>query len=331
VTAGADALVRALASPEAYPHKLDDARTKVALIRLTEAEYHAASFLDDRILTPATKGGSAPLEQVAEAVRALTDPKPLHFIFHIGHVGSTLLSRLLGEIPGVLSLREPLPLRQLADKLDDAILDTFIRLWKRGFSSTQAVVLKATSSAARIAPRLMTAVPDARAVYMHLDAEPYLATLLAGENSPQDLAAHQAERNARLASHLGETPRVDGIGELAAMSWLTERLTMQAVVAAHGARVMPLDFDALLTNVDHVIAAVTRHLRWNLDPRLLLDLKNSPVFARYSKAPEHEYSPALREQVLAQSRSGNAAEIARGIAWLDALAQRHTTVGKFLG
>ncbi|MEL7190174.1 MAG: hypothetical protein AAGK17_11525, partial [Pseudomonadota bacterium] len=37
------------------------------------------------------------------------------FIFHIGHVGSTLLARLLGEAPDTLALREPQLLRQFAE------------------------------------------------------------------------------------------------------------------------------------------------------------------------------------------------------------------------
>ncbi len=64
-------------------------------------------------------------------------------------------------------------------------------------------MLKATSSAARIAPQLLAARPNAVALYMYLPAEPYLATLLAGENSPLDLRRHEAERRARLAAHLG--------------------------------------------------------------------------------------------------------------------------------
>src|SRR3546814_19085261 len=39
---------------------------------------------------------------------------PLHWLFHIGHCGSTLISRLLDVLPGLLGLREPLPLLELA-------------------------------------------------------------------------------------------------------------------------------------------------------------------------------------------------------------------------
>ena len=42
-------------------------------------------------------------------------PERCRFIFHISHVGSTLLSRLLGHHPAPFSLREPATLRHLAE------------------------------------------------------------------------------------------------------------------------------------------------------------------------------------------------------------------------
>merc|ERR1712194_224616 len=40
--------------------------------------------------------------------------KDLHFIHHLSHTGSTLLSRAIGEIEGTLVLREPYLLRWIA-------------------------------------------------------------------------------------------------------------------------------------------------------------------------------------------------------------------------
>ncbi len=143
--------------------------------------------------------------------------RPLHFILHTGHVGSTLLSRLLDTTGSVLSLREPLPLRTLAEAHDvlgqpesllsepqfELVLDTFVRLWSRGYTATRCVVLKATSAAARVAPVLLRRNAASRAVYLNLRAEPYLATLLAGPNSPVDLRGHGAERMRRLRTRIG--------------------------------------------------------------------------------------------------------------------------------
>ena len=93
-------------------------RSCILQIELDEAGYHAASFLDDRILGPGTKGAWLPIERVAATARLGHDARPLHYILHTGHVGSTLLSRLLDTTGSVLSLREPLPLRTLADAGD---------------------------------------------------------------------------------------------------------------------------------------------------------------------------------------------------------------------
>src|SRR5262245_21212235 len=165
-----------VASPDLYLQKIDLARDAALLVRLDQAAYRAASFLDDRILTPALKGGWINLPKVIAAARNGVHGRPLHFIFHTRHVGSTLLSRLLDESGCVLSLREPLPLRTLADASDvlglpEALLSpaafedlelALSLLWSRGYDDTHSVVLKATSSACRIATSLLGRLSGAR-------------------------------------------------------------------------------------------------------------------------------------------------------------------------
>src|SRR5829696_4547741 len=104
-TSLADELLAALpVSPDAYPQRLDLARARVLLVELNEAAYQSASFLDDRILSPATRGAWLPMERIAAAVQSMHAPAPLHYVFHTGHVGSTLVSRLLDTSNKVLSL-----------------------------------------------------------------------------------------------------------------------------------------------------------------------------------------------------------------------------------
>jgi hypothetical protein len=43
--------------------------------------------------------------------------------------------------------------------------------------------------------------------------------------------------------------------------------------------------------------------------------------SRYSKAPEHAYSPALREQLLTRARDEHRTTIADAAAWLAAAAR----------
>jgi hypothetical protein len=320
------------ASPRLYPHQLDLARNRLMLLRLTQADYRAASFLDDRMATPDMVVGWAPAASLAVAAKAIRQ-RPLHFIFHTGHVGSTLLSRLLDEAPGVLGLREPLPLRTLAEEgvanaADAAHLDLMLHLWSRGFDDTQTVVVKATSSAGHFAPRLLQASPRSHAVYLYLKAEPCLATLLAGENTVTDLAAFAPMRARRVAAQLGEAlPAITGPGETAALAFLAENLARQA---SAGPRVLMLDFDALLAGLEIGLAAVLAHFGRPLPPETIRHLAASPTLGRYSKAPEQAYSQGLRAAVLAEARQKAGGEIRKGLAWLEEIARQHSAIAALL-
>jgi len=326
-------------TPLLYPQKFDVARDALLFITMDETAYRAASFLDDRVLAPGQASEWRPFPAVAAAMDAAQGLKPLHFIFHTGHVGSTLLSRLIDQTGTVLGLREPLPLRTLAEMADaqaagfDARLATFLKLWRRGFARTQSVVLKATSTGGRLAPALLAASSPSRAVYLNLKAEPYLATILAGANALVDLKGFEAERHARLRRLLdGPDIAAASVGELAAKTWLTESLTRAQAIAAGGPRVLPLDFDALLADVPGTMAAVLRHFGIAEPPAFAQSIARSPVLTRYSKAPQQfEYSPRFRAQLLSQARREHSGEIAKGLALLESVARREPRVAALLG
>ena len=66
----------------------------------------------------------------APAPTAEAPAQPPHFIFHLGHVASTLLARSLDEVRGTLVLREPALLRWAAaealfTKIKHAVYVTF--------------------------------------------------------------------------------------------------------------------------------------------------------------------------------------------------------------
>jgi hypothetical protein len=343
-----EALLSGLAaSPDVYVQKIDLARAAALLVQLSEGAYRAASFLDDRILTAGLKGGWASVASLCEAARAIPAPRPLHFIFHTGHVGSTLLSRLLDESGCVLSLREPLPLRTLADARDvlalpesllsqsdfDSLADALLQVWSRGYRTTHSVVLKATSSACRMAGVLLDRRSSARAVYLNLDAEPYITTLLAGENSGIDLRGHAPVRIRQLGARI-EAPlpqlHVLSLGELAAMSWLAETWNQHDVLTRFGARVVPIDFDEMLADVAAAVRRVAEHFQLPLEARWLAGVAHSPVLTRYSKSPDFEYSPQVRRDLLGASRQKHAVQIAAGLRWLEDLARSQPAVANIL-
>ena len=98
---------------EFLPFELDLAQRRVLLLRLTEAQRASAPFLDERARPASAEAVWLPLQDVVEEGRA-SPSLGACWIFHIGHCGSTLLSRLLQSWPHLQVLREPLPLRSLA-------------------------------------------------------------------------------------------------------------------------------------------------------------------------------------------------------------------------
>ena len=342
---GIDDLAGHLASPDVYPQKLDLDGWNVLLIRLDAAAYRAASFLDDRIVGPATRGAWYAFDRVEGAAQGVAH-RPLHFIFHTGHVGSTLVSRLVDEAGGSLPLREPLPLRTLAEahdhlhEPDSAVSEAqferaraaLLALWARGYETTRSVVLKATSSAGRLAERLLAARPSSRAIYMNVRAEPYLATLLAGQNSPADLRGHGPERWRRLQARIAlklQPLHALSPGELAALAWLSETWTQRDALRRFPERVLAIDFEAFLAAVADGMARILGH--FGLDGgQSGRALAASAVLTRYSKAPEYAYTPSVRSEVLREARERHRAEIGSGLAWLERLARAEGAVAEIL-
>ncbi|HTQ15642.1 MAG TPA: hypothetical protein VMH86_17370 [Rhizomicrobium sp.] len=308
------------ASPEPFPHDVNVENGTVSLVRLTEPDYRAASFLDARILGLRMPVRTVAWQEVADAAAGL--PQTCDFIFHIGHVGSTLLSRLMGAHPGVFALREPLALRTLAQrKIDgrgdvDAYLPTLLALWSRTFRPRQRAVVKATSFASELAADILARPWAPRAIFMAVSAETYLATILGGPNSRQEARMLGASRFARLQRRLGRSlPPPATEGELIAMSWACEMSALRA--AGAGDHALWLDFDRFLDAPETWLAKCLRHIGVTPDDAEIAAILTGPDMRTYSKAQQHGYDAQLRRDVLNQARALSGAEIRRGLNWLE--------------
>jgi hypothetical protein len=333
-----DDLIRSLVSdPGRVPYSLDLSKDLILFVGLSETEMHDASFLDQRALTSQTWGRWVPMPDVA----AGCDPHgrdDAHYIFHIGHVGSTLVSRLIGETAGALALREPQLLRDLAAVAtrpppngswsDSAACGMRIalsrRLLARTFRADQRAVIKATSFVSDIAPDLVSG--HARAAFLFTSLPSYMATILAGHNSRRELETATATRLTRLARRLGNLPyRLDTLdeGERVALGWTTEMLALQeASDALPDGSALWLDFDAFLASPTEGLIALAAHFALPLDPEEAGRIVAGPLMSRYSKAPEYDYSTALRLQLQRHAARDHHASIRRGLEWFDR-AVRH--------
>ena len=159
--------VAADASPAAAPLAFGETLDEVRWARLDEAGYAAASFLDERLLEdPRVERWVTPWRDAELAAEGLGDEAD--FIFHLGHVGSTLLSRILGRSPAVFSLREPEALRRLAvgEAASLARLGPLLRLYARTWRPEQRALVKATSFVAEIGGAILERMASARSIML---------------------------------------------------------------------------------------------------------------------------------------------------------------------
>ncbi|WP_432767853.1 MAG: hypothetical protein HEQ22_10470 [Sphingopyxis sp.] len=320
------------------PQMADLAKDRVLVARLTESDYRAASFLDQRLLTDRIAREWMAWEALPDLGGAAPRPR---FIFHIGHVGSTLVSRLLAETGDVLPLREPMLLRsfaQLAERIDRpesvwsadryrARLGQMLGWLGRGFQPGQRAMVKASSVITAIADDLTD--DGGPTLFLYVPLPRYLETILAGEASFAETIAQAPARMARLAAllpdfapQLWQLPPVTRV----AMSWLCEMATAQRTLPAADPRHLWVDFEAMLADPAAALVAQARHLGLTRDAARVEAALAGPIMRQYAKAPEHGYSADLRRQLQAQAATDHAPSIVQAIAWVEALAARYKTL-----
>jgi len=304
------------ASPSLFPLKLAPDGTAVQFLRLEEANYASASFLDKRLISTDTRLAWIPWQELAEAAAGL--PLRCHFIFHVSHAGSTLLSRLLGLHPACFSIREPAVLRTFAQGEFIERIDLFLGLWSRTFQPTQRAIIKATSFVSEMAPLLMQRVPDARALLMFVPLRTFLLALLDGAMSDvDDQAAARFTRLQRRGLLQREVLSDLSPGERVAMSWLAEMMALSSAAEQYPSRTQWFNFDHFLQHREPGLAKAFNHFGLLGDVSPLL---KSPVMHRYAKKIEVAYDGDFREKLLAQAADKFALEVSRGVAWIETIA-----------
>lgn len=325
--------------PEFLPYRLDPVLRRALWLRMPREARERAAFLDERAMPASPEGAWAGLASI-EAV-----PVPLqtaHAIFHIGHCGSTLLSRVLEATPAVQSLREPMPLRTLVDawstrgtptaRLSAAQADVLLagtwRALSRPLAPATQVVVKPTSRCIPLAGPLLDAFPDLRAVLLDMPLRPWLATLFKSETSLTDVATAADERLAWLQSQglaTGLALHALDLPAQCALGWLAEQLRFDALATGpHAARVLRLDFEDVLASPAAEIARLRAH--FGFDAAAQAAALASPHWQRYSKAPEHAYRADDRAHDLALAASRFGGEVEAGIAAVRVVLDGHEAV-----
>lgn len=310
----------------------DPATGRATLLRLDEPHYRQASFLDERVLPAARARAGMPLEEFAQALHPARPAPAPRYIFHIGHCGSTLLSRALDASLNTLPLREPLTLRRIAALDPDrqgAALETAVRAHSRNFRPGQSAVIKATSTCNALIAPLLAERAGSCAVLMYVDLAAYLAGLLGRQSPARDLDGH-------LPARLAEWNRIDGAPALdpahfaepqrAALAWLTGMRHLLAAARDLGDRVRLLDFEDFLAEPEATLTGIAAFFGLESDREELLAAW--PEVARgYSKQPERPFSAFNRRRVIERGWRERGTDIRSGLDWAEEQVRRVDALG----
>lgn len=300
----------------------------IRLVEMTPDDYRAASFLDDRMFQQKQRTTHLlPWGNFANAVPA-NARRDARWIFHISHVGSTLIARLLGELDGIVSVREPRALRDLTFFPADVrarFIPTLQALFSRTFDPEGAALIKATSFVSEIAGELIA--PTQRALFLYTAPRSFISGILAGENSRRELGGRSEQRSGRLQSKGIVLPPWRSEADLAAAAWACEMVVLEA---ADGLNILWADFDRVLDHMEDFLRSLAGFFGFEASSGRLGEIASGPLISRYSKATEYEYSPELRRDLLREAEDRYRADIESALAMLDAASETAPLLRKAL-
>lgn len=322
-------------SPELFLRDVDPARKAAILSPMSEDSYKRSSFLDDRIVRDGEKDIVVPVDAL---IRILEDskqpPGDIHYIFHVGHCGSTLIARLLGELDEFHALREPAVLMGLSRsyralgetgfdmtrerwfELRDLALALLSRTWRPG----QTALVKTTSHAGNLIPQLMGYTGRERALFLYVDLETYLVTMLRSHTRNEN---RLYAKDFRIREFAELAPTRSAVFEdypdacIAALTWLLH--TREFAVATEDSdlalRSLSMNFDEYLANPQFQLGRICRFMGSAADENTLEHLSTGPISSRNAKLPDLSFDAEKRACKLAAARIKFADDIDAGLSW----------------
>jgi len=342
-----DLLSDLAADPAWFLRDVDPIRGQAIFSPMDEASYRASIFLDNRIKRAGPRDLAVDLDGLLRLAQDLDLPsRRIHYIFHIGHCGSTLMSTVLGGLDGFLALREPPMLMGLSRSMRhleepgfpisrerwDQLFELALALLGRTWRPTQTALIKPTSHAGNLIPLLMNSTGWERGLLLHVGLETYLTTMLRSEVRRETMLFAKDFRLRDFVTLMPDLP--DSVesyrpGQLAAMSWLLHAREFATAMDADALRerTLGLDFDCFLADPQSSLHQVCEFFSQTADDttlQRLLDMHGG----RSAKDPGRSYDYARRQAELSSARQAYADEINAGLRWAE---QMETAGGPFSG
>lgn len=288
-----------------YPIRFPDAE-HLDFVPMSYASYHRSTFLDRRIQPAAPEVYRAALRDLAAHPLPADD---IHYIFHSAYCCSTLLASALSELPGMLVLKEPVTLLQLANGMVPRRQLPLVRaLLARRNDPAHWVVVKASSSCSVLGAELLEQAPSARALFLYSDLRSFLLAVVKDPSRAgrmRETLARSGTCEALGAWWPDGAPVADvaalddaslaawvWIGRLRAFARMQRQAGPQRVAALDGTRVADAPADAL----DATLAALALPAAPADRARVLA----GDVWRRHAKAPSMAYDRDMRERELGE-------------------------------
>jgi hypothetical protein len=255
--------------------------------------------------------------------------RELHLILHSGLGGSTLLARALGQ-PGVAtSLQEPPILTDaIAYGLSNSpaemkiLLDDVTRLLSRPLSAGEATLCKMNSVSNGLGASMAAVHSGSQILSLETQLEEMLSSF-ASRGIEGRIAGRKlliGIRNSRmLPLELSDKELAEHTDlQLTALSWLSMRKAMLDAAARFGPeRVRSIKSEQLVEDPRTALAAISRHLRLNLD---VDERVASGIFDRHAKTGE-PFNARRRTERIAETLRVHGQEIGPVVNWTRKVAE----------
>jgi len=317
---------------------------------LTASGYSKTPFLDDRSLKhgigacryTVQTSQLQDLAQWGEGKSHYQVGEGVTFLFHMGHTGSTLLSRALGEIDGTRVLREPPLLTWLSESLPSVDKKGQAKLWSslvlpwlsRRYYATERIVVKAKSTALRFLRPAIKHSDASKAVFMYSTLITHLTVAMARQHERfPDEQYGSLDINMKGAFNAFKEFSVDSqafqslsIPKRMALAWMKRMLFVQSMPKS---KVFLLDMDAFLANPYQHLMEVGQFLDLNITKKTAQKIASSRhIFKVYAKDQEIPWDDTVQRRLFEGRLTAYRTEIDEGVEFAGMLMAKHKTLQK---
>lgn len=310
-------------------HRYDDTQDSFHFRRVPREMHRKATFLTDEYL------GEEPNPIVIrriDAVAALPDPAPVHFIFHSAFCCSTLVARAF-DIPGKsMGLKEPMVLNDIVGwhlrgaERDDIgrTLDRSLALLARPFETGEAIIVKPSNLLNPFAPAMMRMRPQAKALLLNAPLSVFLRSVarkeMWGRLWVRDLLVKLLrQRFVDLGfeqfDYLGMTDL-----QAAAVGWLAQQALFERMAEHFENRVLTLNSETLLEKPRDAVMSLAALYEIELDGDAIDAVLSGPAFATNSKTGD-AYTVEERTAGYENAARHHADEIEKVLVWAEAVTK----------